>query len=530
MKVRILLLTSTMLAACGGGGGGGSVSTTTQNVITAPPSAAASCQTSPVIGNPVNDGLRIASVDWLQVVGQTANDQAMLVANKPTRIRVDMVANTIRSIPARRELRIQDPVSGECTLLSLNAPSRIPTAVDPSTMDYSFYADIPASLMKPGTRFNVFVNDASGRSQAETDLIQRNLTPNILPAVTETLYVVPISIGGRTGYVPSDTSLLAGALTRLHPISSVNIIMANPLTPSGLLSQAFSILSAGGSFSGNLSDMQSLLNMLDDHCHSLVSRSSSAASSAKCLGVFPDQLSFKPAGSINSFYTGLAFVGGITMLTQSMSRSDQMSVNSPYLSSHWMDDRALTIAHEYGHLLDLDHAACGGATGTDPRLYADGRLDGQSGFDVVRGVFFSSLNRTNEFADLMSYCGKEWTSDRGYLASMNYRSAARVASYTTANDQNWVKLTPSEDGWRLTKVDFTPSTLAPSDEEVSLSNQEGTQRFTPYRAVISDSGAEQNSPVYVNIGTNSPTALVLHANKRHPQHRWVPSDWLKIGG
>jgi len=485
MNTRCLLAVSILLTACGGGGGG-SVNSASNDTPSIPTSVAASCQQQSIIGTAANDGLRIARVSWLQVVDQLADDQALLVSEKATRLRVDVIADSVRNAPGRRELRVQDPVTGECSLLSMTGPARIPTRVDETTLANSFVVDIPPNLMKSGTRFNLLIDDVSGRSEAESALVKRSLTPRIAPAIREILYVIPISLGGRTGYIPSDSNQLAGLLTRLHPVSEVRIAQTAPFTPSGILATAASALGSGLNFNGTLSDMQSLLNAVDDYCQTLA-QGNRAALSPKCLGVFPDQLLFRPAGSTNSLYTGLAFVGGITMLTQSFNRVDVMSVGSPYLSSHWIDDRALTVAHEYGHLLDLDHAACGGASGTDPRLYEDGRLNAGSGFDVIRGVFFSAAGRTNEFADLMSYCGKEWTSDRGYQASLNYRSSARTASRETTGSANWVKLTPTESGWRLTPVAFPPATLEASNAKVTLHSESGAEDVSPQHAVIADS-------------------------------------------
>ena len=528
MNPRYLLAASLFLTACGGGGGGSGDSAGSA-IQTVPASVAASCQQQAVIGAAANDGLRIARVSWLQVVDQLADDQAMLVAEKATRLRVDVVADSLRNAPARRELRIEDPATGECTLLSMNGPSQVPTRVDETTLANSFVVDIPPTLMKSGTRFSLLFDDASGRSETESALVKRSLAPRITAAVRETLYVVPVSLGGRTGYTPGDSAQLAGLLTRLHPVSAVNIIQTAPFTPSGILSAAATALGNGLNFNGTLSDMQSLLNAVDDYCQTLA-QGNRAALSPKCLGVFPDQLLFRPAGSTNSLYTGLAFVGGITMVTQSFNRVDVMSVSSPYLSSHWIDDRALTVAHEYGHLLDLDHAACGGATGTDPRLYGDGRLNAGSGFDAVRGVFFSAAGRTSEFADLMSYCGKEWTSDRGYLASLNYRSGARVASRETGGSANWVKLTPTETGWRLTPVAFPPATLETSDAMVTLHSASGAEDMAPQQAVISDSTEPENRPLYLNFGAREMTQLVMHAHGKRREQRWTPMDWLRTGG
>ena len=69
-----------------------------------------------------------------------------------------------------------------------------------------------------------------------------------------------------------------------------------------------------------------------------------------------------------------------------------------------------TIAHEFGHNMNLRHAPCGGAGGPDP-LFPDrnGRI-GAWGYDRVSGRLFSPYA-----TDLMSYCRGGWIS--GYHVS-----------------------------------------------------------------------------------------------------------------
>ena len=66
------------------------------------------------------------------------------------------------------------------------------------------------------------------------------------------------------------------------------------------------------------------------------------------------------------------------------------------------------LAHEVGHTLDLLHAPCGGALGTDPEFPYDNGSIGVWGYDFRDGSLVSPLSRR----DIMGYCyEKGWLSD-----------------------------------------------------------------------------------------------------------------------
>ena len=76
------------------------------------------------------------------------------------------------------------------------------------------------------------------------------------------------------------------------------------------------------------------------------------------------------------------------------------------------------LAHEVGHNLDLLHAPCGGALGTDPEFpYANGGL-GAWGYDFRDGSVVSAVRRR----DIMGYCYERgWLSDYYYEKVIEYR-------------------------------------------------------------------------------------------------------------
>ena len=77
---------------------------------------------------------------------------------------------------------------------------------------------------------------------------------------------------------------------------------------------------------------------------------------------------------------------------------------------------AEVIAHEIGHNLNLFHAPCGGAFGSDPHYpHGDGSI-GSWGYDFRDGNLVAP-----DAPDLMSYCHPQWISEYGFTRALNYR-------------------------------------------------------------------------------------------------------------
>lgn len=544
------LLLTFLLAACGGGGGSGSSSSGSTGTPGGP-SAGSSLYTTNISGGTITrtvsggcsatqtlaatrgDGLRIQAVQWLQVVGQDAGASPRLVAGKPARLRVDLLAGSTRSQPARRELQVYDPDTTRCTTLTLSGPATVPTSIDATTLARSYVIDIPAASIKPGVSFSLLMDDSGGRSASEADQTFTVLKPAIASAVSETVYIIPISFGGQTGYVPASDSAIVNLLLRLHPISSVSISRKPAFAPPTL---ALSNLTQStlGVYVGLLTSMQGTLDDVDNQCASLSGSQASARTAPKCIGVFPDNLSFRASLTSNGRYVGLSYVGGTTMIAESFDSVDDNSVSDAYQSSHWLTYKSTTIAHEFGHLFNLNHANCGSPSGLDSRFYADGRLGSGSGYDVIRGYYFSATRSNSDgspqFADLMSYCGKEWMSDRGYVAALGYRSdsvSARAGAASTASARQWYKLSPNAGGrWQLRPVAFAPATLVASPLGLNVVSDRGSELLPLASAVLSDSPATGSGPFYLNLDDRVPVQMSLAAGDGHPAMSWQPVDWL----
>lgn len=524
---RLLICTALLLSACGGGGGGnstasngtnsGTTSGTDSNNTTISYSESSrtinsECpltQTLLTDGSRA-DGMRIDDISWLQTV-QLDPDHAdtRMVAGKAIKLRVDLLADTNPLSPLQRVARIYDPATGSCTDLTLSGPSRVPATSNVESITATAYSvTIPSNLVKPGMSVSVLFNDSTGRSAAEADETYRVLRPAIAAAVTETVRVIPIKLSTKQGSFSSPQDL-SNLLTRLYPVTTVNVVETAPYVISLSLIDTLTLLD--GTYVGTIGQMQNLLSLIDDYCLSLNGGSSNARTAPKCIGLLPSNLIFRPVGSTTSQVVGLAYVGGVTMISRSVDVVDT-STSSPYVSNHWISFDAMTVAHEYGHLLNLDHANCGSPSMLDSRLYSDGRLGDGAGWDAIRDVYFSSqrlLNGQPQFADVMSYCGKEWMSDRGYLATLGYRSGAAYISGRVdgqeAESGQWLKLSLHPEGWKVSKVGFAPATLRKTDLTLTVESDQGMSDLGLRSAMVSEHDVTDNfGPFYVNVGQRKP--------------------------
>ncbi len=530
LSYRPLALLTILLAGCGGSGGGGNTTAAPTNGGNTSNPTISIGESSRTINSecPITqtlltdaaraDGMRIEEVSWLQTV-QLDPDHAdtRMVAGKAIKLRVDLLADTNPLSPLQRIVRVFDPSNGSCMDLTLTGPSRVPSSMNIESLSATAYSvTIPAALVKPGMSVSVLFNDNIGRSAVEADETYRVLKPVIAPAVTETIRLIPIRLLSQQGFFSSPQDM-SDLITRLYPVTDVNVIESEPYTLSLSLIDSLTLL-LGGTYAGTIGQMQNLLSLVDDYCQSLNSGFRNPRTAPKCVGLLPSNLIFRPTGSTTSQIVGLAYVGGVTMLARSVSEVD-VSTSSPYVSSHWISFDAMTVAHEYGHLLNLDHANCGSPTMLDSRLYADGRLGNGAGWDAIRDLYFSSqrlLNGQPQFADVMSYCGKEWMSDRGYLATLGYRTgsaniAGRVDSQDAENGQ-WLKLSLQPDGWKVSKVGFAPATLRQTDLSVSVEGDHAVTELKLRSAMVSEHDVSDNfGPFYVNIGQYKPQQLRIRA-------------------
>ena len=498
MRLLAVTFASALLIACGGGGGTAGPradsarlsSDGLQRQVDAP------CPFSQTLGLPRGDGLRIENVRLIQTVEQEADDaETRLAAGKDVIVRVDLLATRGQLPPSRRDLLVLDAETGSCETLRLRGPSSVPQRVDDASLSQAWIATVPARLIKPGLALSIVFDDTFGRDDTEAARIARAYRVAVAPMVDEQVRIIPLVYRNLSGTVSSAADV-ADLLRRMHPLGQVSAAM-DPAYAAPALARSGNLLSGSGEESA--ATMRQTLREVDQECQRRHGSKGSARNAVKCLGIFPDNLTFRPDGDSTREIVGLAIVGGVTLLSESLPAVDQNLVLAPDLSRHWITDQAVTLAHEFGHLLNLDHAACGSTTGNDPRLYRDGRLGQGAGHDAGRGFYFSAsltgADGTPQFADVMSYCNKAWTSDRGYRASLAYRTAGVSGSSSPR-----LTVTQSSQGWQLTRAGIVPATLQSSDWQLDVLTPAGHELLPLACEVYSDVSGPGLTPCHVDIG------------------------------
>lgn len=545
-----ILLATALLSACGGGGGGGTAASPTVNgvtastqpqVVTAADGSARSIQsncpiTQKLITTAVGDNLRINDIQWLQTVQLDAAATATrLVANKDVKVRIDVLSDTVRAIPNQLVLRVYDPATNGCTSILLTTPTQVPTSIDQTSLSTAFVATIPANLVKSGMNATLQIDDNTGRTATEANQTYRYVQPQVVSIAPQVIKIIPITVAGFTGHFTSTADMTA-LIKRLYPVSDVTVIMQPPVSLLSLaLTNLTSLLSQ---LVGTLGIMNNALSELDDVCNTLNGPQASALASPKCVGLFPDNLLFKPASGSGQI-TGLAYVGGTTLIANSVSSIENLSTSDPYQGT-WIAQSAMTVAHEVGHIFSLNHGNCGGPTGLDSRLYPDGRLDGSAGYDAVRNIYFSSTKMNSSgapiFSDVMSYCNVPWTSDRGYKVALSYLSGGAADVTTAANivtttsearvtstapespsistpAKQWVKITLTPKGWLVRHSSFAPSTLKSSELSLQVISQNGTETLPLLSTVISaGDGVTNYGPYYIDLADRKLAGLKILSN------------------
>ncbi|WP_419939249.1 leucine-rich repeat domain-containing protein [Candidatus Palauibacter sp.] len=128
--------------------------------------------------------------------------------------------------------------------------------------------------------------------------------------------------------------------------------------------------------------------------------------------------------------------------------------------------RSITIAHELGHNMSLEHAPCGSASRPDPGFPTRDGTIGAWGYNPTDNSLVSP-----ETSDLMSYCGPKWISEYSFTKAFDHRLRGEglgSATATTAGDAPSILLWGGIDGEGVPflepafVVDAPPTLLGPA--------------------------------------------------------------------
>ncbi|MDZ4298801.1 MAG: hypothetical protein U0998_05945 [Moraxellaceae bacterium] len=398
LLAAILLL---QLAACGGGGGGGGGgNNNTPNPNPNPVPEEPNEPEEPVVQPRT---LTIQNMAWLQVVQQDMDDEdAVLASNKETRVRVDVVSERNNEVlPVNSALRLcSAPTTCESFTLTPNAINA-PQAINDANLNGSYVSVIPANKMLSNiTSFQVHV-DTTSPAEPTNPLFKTG--PVVINDIrTESIVVRQVTFNGQTGVFPSNADLKS-LLERTYPHSGLTVTSAETIV-SEVLADATPTSIENGIHTFPQAVLDEFMNEMDlNYCRE-------ENSGSICVTAWPDNVrfTFGPGFIVGGYANGLN-----TFLNQSFTATDNLSVASPYEVSDWLSHVANIFVHEFGHMMNLGHAACNVDPDDVNVGYPDGRIGTNGGgFDVGRNFYFSTAG--GQFSDFMSYCAKNWTSDINY--------------------------------------------------------------------------------------------------------------------
>jgi len=267
---------------------------------------------------------------------------------------------------------------GDSGTLSLAGPATVPTSPNEGSLSATFNATFAEGFLRGGMEVYVEVDpDNLYREHSEGNNRWPSsgwydLDVTTMPSLDVTF--VPINLNGTTPSVSqSDAEAMLDETLLVHPVGTYTIEIRSPYT-----------------FNGSSSD--DWVNLL----YELSDLRAGESSDRTYYGVLPSPIS--------SGIGGIGFIGYPVALGL-------------------VDDHI--VAHELGHTLSLNHAPCGGASGSDPGYpYAGGSI-GTWGYDIASG----QLVDPNAHKDVMSYCGPNWISDYNYAGVVDYRAAYGFVEY-----------------------------------------------------------------------------------------------------
>jgi hypothetical protein len=286
---------------------------------------------------------------------------------------------------------------------TVSAGVSAPTAVDESSMSYSWNVPVPGSLIQPNLHIQAEVDPA-------VTVVETNETDNLYPAASplamdvrivptlDVTFVPVIQLGMPVsrripGNVTSGNKDQFLTLTqKMHPVSSINSVVHSNYTTT--TTDTLQALNENGAW-GTILEEIDLLRIAE-------------ASPRYYYGVV--------RVSYLSGVAGVAYVSSTTQGGRAALGWDRLPSGSS------------VAAHELGHNWARDHAPCGNPAGIDLNYpQADGSI-GNYGLDVATVTL-----EPPTLGDIMGYCDPKWIGEYTYRGVMNYLLAPSPPVLGVAN-------------------------------------------------------------------------------------------------
>jgi hypothetical protein len=350
--------------------------------------ASATVTYSPPSGGSLN--LRIAGM-YITQSTQTLAGSVPLIRNRNGYLRVFVVANrttnTTSEVPQVRVRFFSGLTPIDSSLILLSPGTAVPTAMNESSLTYSWNVAVPGTLIQPAFGIQAVVDPAN--TVVETDETDNTLSalspsgPVVQTAPPFSITFVPIlqpgsSQQGNVTDINKDAYL--DLTRRIHPIDAVD-------------AQVHSVMTTDTTLESDGAGWVEVLNKLD-------ALRVTEASPRYYYGVVQVD-----------YGSGVAGIGFVS--TQTEDGRASMGWDDP-------GTRDEVAAHELGHNWGRNHAPCGNPlpAGLDPGYPRSNGSIGSYGFDGS-----TSTLKASTLPDIMGYCDPKWISDYTYTGVMNYRAA-----------------------------------------------------------------------------------------------------------
>jgi hypothetical protein len=326
---------------------------------------------------------------------QSAQDFAgsiPLVENRDGFLRVFVVADRVNAVGSTTavQVRLYNGATLLSTILIPHPPglTSVPTAVDESSLSYSWNTPVPGTQIQPGLRIEAEVNPAP-RVVVETDTTDNLLGP--LPSTVQKVPRVDVTfvpvmqrgnnLLGRVTAARKDSFLLT--TKKMHPIDSVVSSLHLPYTTT--TTKTLDANNSNGAWGTILGEIDAIRV--------------TEASPRYYYGI-----------ARVSYTSGVAGVAYVSLQGTTPGSGARAALGWDYLPSG-----SIVAAHELAHNWGRNHAPCGGPAAIDPNYpHSDGST-GSWGVDVSTQTLEPA-----SLSDIMGYCDPKWISNYTYQGVFNY--------------------------------------------------------------------------------------------------------------
>jgi hypothetical protein len=340
-------------------------------------------------GNDGNVNLCIAGMYLTQSV-QDLGGTIPLVQNRDGYLRVFVVADRANTATPAVDVRFYNGLTLLSTITIPPSGFSTPTAIDESSLSFSWDTTVSGAMIQPGLAIQAEVNPSGIITETNpADNLYPStgplpLTVRTVPTLDVTFVPVRQFVNGLQGRVTAANKDSFLVMTqKMHPIDTFNAVLHAPYTTQ--TSSTLQANNANGAWGTILGEIDALRV--------------SESSARYYYGV-----------ARVTYSSGVAGVAYVSIPGTTPGTGARAALGWDYLPSG-----SIVAAHELGHNWARNHAPCGGPAGVDPQYPRPDGSTGTYGFDLTTKTLEPST-----LPDIMGYCDPKWISDYTYRGVMDY--------------------------------------------------------------------------------------------------------------